>query len=347
MAASRAAGLSEVTGSTATRPLRWGFLGTGSIAGIVARDLALVDGATRYAVASRNGERAAAFGAAEGFARSYSGYEELLADPDVDVVYVATPHAQHHMVTSAVLAAGKPALVEKAFTCTAPAAHDLVRRAGEAGLFMMEAMWTRFVPTTVQAREWIADGAVGRVRQVHADLGFIAPYDPAHRLFDPAQGGGALLDLGVYPVSFAQMVLGAPSSVQALGVLADNGVDVEDGLVLGHPDGAQAVLSVSLTSDSPGRAVVVGTEGRITVEPRFHHSSRVVLERPGHDPVVAEPPLSGRGYTHQMVHVADCLGQGLGESPVMPLADTLAVMETLHRALDLVGSPHVDEGFPV
>ncbi len=331
--------------SPGTGSLRWGFLGTGSIAAIVADDLALVGGAGRHAVASRSGQRAADFAAAHGFGRSYGSYAELLADPEVDVVYVATPHAQHHMVTSAVLAAGKPALVEKAFACTAAAARDLVRQAGEAGVFMMEAMWTRFIPSTVQLRRWLADDAVGHVRQVHADLGFIAPYDPAHRLFDPAQGGGALLDLGVYPVSFAQMVLGTPTAVQALGVLADNGVDVEDGLLLGHHGGAQAVLSVSLTSDSPGRAVVVGTKGRITVEPRFHHSARVVLERPGHDPLVAEPPMSGRGYTHQMAHVAQCLAEGLLESPVMPLADTLAVMDTLDRALDQVGAPHVDEGF--
>ena len=324
--------------------VRWGFLGTGTIAALVADDLALVDGATRFAVASRTTDRASKFAAAHGFERSYGTYAELLADPEVDVVYVATPHAQHHAVTSAVLAAGKPALVEKAFTCTAAAARDLVEQAGAAGLFMMEAMWTRFVPTIVQVRQWL-DGAIGRVRQVQADLGFAAPYDPVHRLFDPAQGGGALLDIGVYPVSFAHMVLGAPTSVQAAGVLAENGVDVEDGLLLAHPDGAQALLSVSLTSDCPGRAVIVGTEGRITLEPRFHHPSRVVLERSGHEPLVAEPPTTGRGYAHQMVHVAQCLAEGLGESPVMPLADTLAVMDTLDRALDIVGSPHVDEGF--
>lgn len=229
--------------------LRWGFLGTGAIAALVADDLVLVEGATWFAVASRTADRAATFAAAQGFERSYGSYAELLADPEVDVVYVATPHAQHHAVTSAVLAAGKPVLVEKAFTCTAAAARDLVEQATAAGVFMMEAMWTRFVPTIVQVRQWLADDAVGRVRQVQADLGFVAPYDPAHRLFDPAQGGGALLDLGVYPVSFAQLVLGAPSTVHALGVLAENGVDVEGGLLLGHADGAQAVLSVSLTSD--------------------------------------------------------------------------------------------------
>ncbi len=327
--------------------LRWGFLGTGTIAAIVADDLAPVDGASRFAVASRTSDRASNFAAAHGFERSYGSYAELLADPEVDVVYVATPHAQHHAVTSAVLAAGKPVLVEKAFTCTAAAARDLVEQAGDAGLFMMEAMWTRFIPTIVQVRQWLDDEAVGRVRQVQADLGFAAPYDPVHRLFDPAVGGGALLDIGVYPVSFAQMVLGAPTTVQAVGVLAENGVDVEDSLLLAHADGAQALLSATLTSDSPGGAVIIGTEGRITLEPRFHHPTRVVLERRGHDPVVAEPPTTGRGYAHQMAHVAQCLAEGRGESPVMPLADTLTVMDTLDRALDIVGSPHIDEGFPV
>ena len=199
--------------------LRWGFLGPGRIAATVAADLALLEDATPLAVAGRDLGRAREFAAANGFERAYGSYAEMLADPDVDAVYVATPHAQHHAVTSTVLAAGKPVLVEKAFTCTLAAATDLVEQARAAGVFVMEAMWTRFVPNVVRLRELIADGAVGEVRQVHADLGLVGPQDPGNRLWDPAQGGGAMLDLGVYPVSFAQMVLGAPVSPKAGGVL--------------------------------------------------------------------------------------------------------------------------------
>lgn len=324
---------------------RWGVLATGGIAATVVDDLALVEGAERLAVASRDLGRAETFAAEHGVERAYGSYEELLADPDVDVVYVATPHAQHHAVTSAVLAAGKPALVEKAFTCSLAAADDLVKQSRAAGLFVMEAMWTRLQPGIVRLRDLVADGAIGEIRSVTADLGFVLPFDPSHRLFDPDQGGGALLDLGVYPVSFAQMLLGTPTRVQATGVLNELGTDSESALLLGFESGAHALVSCSLLGDTPGRATVVGTEGRITIEPRFHHPSRILLERRGGEPEVIENPLVGRGYTHQMEHVAQCLADGLTESPAMPLDDTLAVMGILDEALELLGAPHGDEGF--
>jgi predicted dehydrogenase len=324
---------------------RWGVLATGSIAATVVDDLALVEGAERLAVASRDLGRAEAFAAEHGVERAYGSYEELLADPDVDVVYVATPHAQHHLVTSQVLAAGKPALVEKAFTCSLAAATDLVEQARSAGLFVMEAMWTRLQPGIVRLRELVADGAIGEVRSVTADLGFVQPFDPSHRLYDPARGGGALLDLGVYPVSFAQMLLGTPTRVQATGLLNELGTDSESALLLSYENGEHALLSCSLLGDTPGRATVVGTKGRITLEPRFHHTTRIVLERSGHDPEPVPNELQGRGYTHQMAHVAQCLADGLTESPAMPLDDTLTVMGVLDDALELLGAPHADEGF--
>ena len=326
--------------------LRWGFLGPGRIAATVAADLALLEDATPLAVAGRDFGRAREFAAANGFERAYGSYAELLADPDVDAVYVATPHAQHHAVTSAVIAAGKPVLVEKAFTCTLAAATDLVEQARAAGVFVMEAMWTRFVPNVVRLRELIADGAVGEVRQVHADLGLVGPQDPGNRLWDPAQGGGAMLDLGVYPVSFAQMVLGAPASVQARGSLAATGVDAESGLLLSYADGRVALLSCSLLAASPGRAMVVGTGGCILVEPRFHHPPCLVLQRDGREDEVVERAPTGRGYAHQLQEVARCVRAGIAESPVMPLADTLSVMAVMDEALDQLGGVHRDEGFP-
>lgn len=324
---------------------RWGVLATGRIAGTVVDDLALVEGAERLAVASRDLGRAERFAAEHGVERAYGSYQELLADPDVDVVYVATPHAQHHLVTSQVLAAGKPALVEKAFTCSLAAADDLVAQARAAGLFLMEAMWTRLQPGIVRLRELVADGAIGEIRTVTADLGFVQPFEPSHRLFDPAQGGGSLLDLGVYPVSFAQMLMGSASRVQATGLLNELGTDSEAGLLLSYENGGHALLSCSLLGGTPGRASVVGTKGRVTVEPRFHHTTRIVLERSGHDAEEVPAELYGRGYTHQMAHVAQCLADGLTESPAMPLDDTLAVMGVLDEALELLGSPHLDEGF--
>jgi len=325
--------------------LRWGILGPGKIAGAVAADLALLDDATPLAVAGRSLERAQAFADDHGFERAYGSHAELLADDEVDVVYVATPHGQHHAVTCAVLAAGKPVLVEKAFTCTAAAARDLVEKARAADRFVMEAMWTRFIPSIVRLRELLADGAIGEVRQVHADFGFPRPVDPRTRLWDPAQGGGALLDLGVYPVSFAQMILGTPSAVHVRGSIAETGVDSEAGLLLTFDDGAMALLSCSLLGSSPGRAAVVGTKGRVLLDPPFHHPSRLVVQREGSDDLVVEPATTGLGYAHELEEVARCLSAGLTESPSMPLSDTLTVMDVLDDALDQLGAMHVDEGF--
>jgi predicted dehydrogenase len=325
--------------------VRWGFVGTGRIAATVAGDLHLVEGGSPYAVASRDSLRAKEFAAAHGFAVSYGSYADLLADPDVDVVYVATPHGQHHAVVSACLAAGKAVLVEKPVTVTLAAAQDLVDQARAGGVFLMEAMWTRFQPLVAELRRLVADGAIGRLRAVHADFGFVQPFDVAHRLWDPAQGGGALLDLGVYPVSFAQMLLGAPSSVAVTGTLAESGVDAEAALLLGYPEGEAALLTASLTTMPSGTARLVGTAGRIDLEAPFHHTPALTVHRPGAEPERVTRPFVGRGYVHQLDEVQRCLAAGLTESPIMPLDDTLAVMAVLDEAMDRLGAVHADEGF--
>ncbi len=327
------------------QPLRWGILATGAIAALIADDLDHVPGARKVAVASRDLERAKGFADRHGVERPYGSHQELLADPEVDVVYVATPHAQHHRVASQVVAAGKHVLVEKAFTCSLPAAEDLVSRIRGAGVFGMEAMWARFQPALARARELVADGAIGEVRAVQADLGFPSAASASHRLLDPAQGGGALLDLGVYPVSFAQWFLGTAETVHTVGRFGPTGVDVEAALLLGYPGDRHAVISCSLTSASPGQAAVVGTAGRIVVPPRFHHPPVVRLERLGHEPEVFDNPLIGAGYSFELMHVAECIAHGRTESPVISLDDTLAVMRVLDSALDQIGAPHVDEGF--
>jgi predicted dehydrogenase len=209
----------------------------------------------------------------------------------------------------------------------------------------MEAMWTRFLPIVAELRRLVADGAVGEVRMVDAELGFRVEVDPTHRLWAPALGGGALLDLGVYPVSFAHMLLGAPSSVSVTGSLGHTGVDADVGLLLGWPDGEHARLGCSLTSHVAGRATVTGTHGRIELVPPFHHPPQLVLHRPDRDPEVVEAPPVGRGYSHQLTEVQRCLAAGLTESEVMPLDDTLAVMATLEHALEALGAVHADEGF--
>ena len=323
--------------------IRWGVVGPGSIASKVVEDFAVVDGARVVAVASRSIDRARAFAERHGVDRAHGSYAEILADPDVDVLYLATPHSQHHAVALGALRAGKALLVEKAFTSTTAGATEIVDLARETGLFVMEAMWTRFQPAVVALRELIADGAIGEVRSVQADLGVTRDYDPMHRLFDLAQGGGGLLDLGVYVVSFAQMLLGTPERVTAAGSLAPTGVDAEASLLLDYGDGRSASLMTSLRNHLPGQARVFGTGGWIDVPPRFHHPSTIVLHRTGAEPeTITRQPL-GAGYAHELIEVNECLRAGRSESSVMPLADTLAVQTILGEAADQLGVRHAED----
>ncbi|SFP19654.1 Predicted dehydrogenase [Geodermatophilus dictyosporus] len=306
-------------------------------------DFAHVPDARPVAVASRSAERAAAFAREHGLERSYGSYAGILADPDVDVLYLATPHAQHHAVALAAIEAGKPLLVEKAFTATTPGAEQVVAAARDAGVFVMEAMWTRFQPAVVALRELVADGAIGEVRSVQADLGVDRVYDPADRLFALELGGGALLDLGVYVVSFAQMLLGAPDTVTVAGSTYPTGVDAEAGLLLGWDDGRSATLTTSLRYPTPGQARVFGTEGWIDVLPRFHHPDTIVLHRTGAEPETISRPASGVGYSHELAEVTACLQTGRTESTVMPLADTLAVQWVLGQAAEQLGVAHRED----
>ncbi len=323
--------------------IRWGVVGPGRIAEKVVEDFAVVDGARAVAVASRSLERAEAFASRHGQERAYGSYAEILADPDVDVLYLATPHPQHHALSLGALRAGKALLVEKAFTATTAGAQEVVDVARETGIFVMEAMWTRFQPAVVALRELVADGAIGEVRSVQADLGVAREYDAADRLFDLALGGGALLDLGVYVVSFAQMLLGTPSRVVAAGSLVPSGADAEASLLLDYGDGRSAALMTSLRNALPGQARVFGTTGWIDVPPRFHHPHTIVLHRAGAEPETITRAPIGAGYAHELIEVSDGVRDGRAESAVMPLADTLAVQAVLGEAAEQLGVRHAED----
>jgi predicted dehydrogenase len=324
--------------------VRWGAAGPGPVADKVLRDLARVPNAVLTAVGSRSAERAAAFAAAHtalaGHGRvpmAHGSYRALLDDPDVDVVYVATPHPRHRALALAALAAGKAILVEKSFTVTPEATREIVAAAGAAGRFAMEAMWTRFCPAMARLRELVADGAIGTVCTVTADLGPRHPVDPETRSYDPEQGDGLLFHLGVYPVSFAQMLLGAPEAVVTHGVVHHSGADVEESVLLRYPGGRSALLFASLRSPAPGEARVLGTTGWIQVPPRFHYPSRIVLHRDGHDPEIIDAPLVGAGYTHELAEVTERVAGGHTQSEIMPLADTVAVQDILAEIAGQLG----------
>ena len=325
-----------------TEEIRWGIVGPGRIAENVVKDFAVVDVVRAVAVASRSADRAQAFAARHGIERAYGSYAEIIADPAVDVLYLATPHPQHHAIALAALRAGKALLVEKAFTATTAGAVEVIDLARETGVFVMEAMWTRFQPAVVALRELVADGAIGEVRSVLADLGVTREYDPTDRLFDLAQGGGALLDLGVYVVSFAQMLLGTPSSVTATGSLFPSGADAEAALLLAYGDGRSATMTTSLRHALPGQARVFGTAGWIDVLPRFHHPETFVLHRAGAEPETFTRPPLGAGYSHELIEVSDCVRSGRSESAVMPLADTLTVQTVMGEIAEQLGVHHAE-----
>ena len=320
--------------------IRWGIAGPGRIAANVAGDLAHSEGTELAAVGSRSAERAQEFARAHGTdaTRAHGSYRELLDDDAVDVVYIATPHPQHADLAVAALEAGKAVLVEKTFTATLAGAWRVVDTARRHGVFAMEAMWTRFQPAIVRAREIYEGGVIGQVRSVQADLGTVRDVDPSDRLFAPELGGGALLDLTVYPVSFAQMVLGGtPSAVHAVASRETTGVDAENALLMAWEDGRFATAQTSFHSPSPGQARIFGTTGWIDVLPRFHHPTTIVVHRAGADAETIELPPQGAGYSHEIDEVNACLRAGRTESAVMPLDDTLAVQGVLAEAADQLG----------
>ncbi|MGA8116506.1 MAG: Gfo/Idh/MocA family oxidoreductase [Actinocatenispora sp.] len=329
----------------AERTIRWGILSTGGIAATFTEDLLGMDGAEVVAVGSRAADSAEAFAGRYGIPRAYGSWQALADDPDVDVVYVATPHSAHHAAAVTCVEAGRAVLVEKSFTLNLAQAEDLVARARRAGVFVMEAMWTRCMPAVRQMIELISTGAIGTPRVVTADFGVTGAFDAAHRLRAPSLGGGALLDLGVYPVWFAQLVLGTPGTVRATGRLTPEGVDETTGMLLGYDSGAVATLSCSLSADSPRTASVTGTEGRIELTRGFFAPQGFTLHRGGGTERV-EAAQTGHGYVHEAAEVMRCLRAGLTESPLVPVADTLAVMGTLDAVRAQVGVRYPGEEQP-
>jgi predicted dehydrogenase len=315
------------------RALRWGVLGTGGIAHAFVSDLALTGSGVVTAVGSRSQAAADRFAAEFGIEARHPSYEALVNDPSVDVIYVATPHPMHRDNAILALRAGKSVLVEKPFAMNAAEARAIVAVAREEGRFAMEAMWTRFLPHVAVVRDWLAQGTLGEIVTVAADHGQWFAEDPGFRLFAPELGGGALLDLGIYPVSFASMVLGTPDRITSLSDPAFTGVDAQTSMLFGYAHGAHAVLSCTLRAKSPTQASIVGTEARIEIAGDFYAPAAVTLTTRdgGSTQVAASHP--GRGLRRQADEVARRIGAGELESPLMPLDETISIMETMDTVL--------------
>jgi predicted dehydrogenase len=327
--------------------IRWGVVGTGLIASRFAGDLVLLEDAEVVAVGSRAMATADDFADRFDVPRRYGSYEELVADQEVDAVYVSTPHPGHHAATRLALEAGKAVLCEKPFMLNAAEADDVIGLARERGVFLMEAMWTRFLPHMVRIREILAAGTLGRLVGVQADHGQWFAYDPGNRLFAPSLGGGALLDLGVYPVSLASSVLGPPTTVTAVSDPAETGVDGQTTVVLRGAGGTQAVLTTTLWAVTPCRATIVGTDARIEVDPTWYvPTSFTVLSRDDEVLERFEEPRVGHGLRYQAAEVGRCLRAGLTESPVLPLDESRSVMATLDEVRRQIGLTYPGEDAP-
>lgn len=317
--------------------IRWGIAGTGVIADAFAQDLRLLDDAELVAIGSRSQESADRFASAHDVPHRHVGYDALAADPDVDAVYVAVPHTGHEEVTLTAIAGGKAVLCEKPFAVNAAQTERMIAAARAAGVFLMEAMWVRFLPHQVGLRELIAEGRIGEIRSVIVDRGEVLSADPAHRVLDPALGGGALLDLGIYPVSFASMLLGTPDRVAAFASPAVTGVDAQTSAVFGYPNGAHALISTALDARTANTASITGTKGRIDIVDWADGRLPVKLSLLDGTTQSLEFPREGKGLRLQAAEVGRRLRAGEKESPVMPLDETLSIMRTLDLIRQQIG----------
>ncbi|MDA3806079.1 Gfo/Idh/MocA family oxidoreductase [Clavibacter sp. CT19] len=325
------------TGHDAARPTRWAVVGAAGIARSVVPDMLLVPGIEVVVVHSRTRASAEELAAACGIARIHDTLEALLADPEVDAVYVATPHTLHRSQAEAALRAGKHVVCEKPLTTTAADTRALVDLARAEGRLLLEALWMAFSPGYLAVRAALDAGRIGDPRAIAVSFGFVTE-EGAGRLWDPGVGGGTLLDMGVYPLAFAHGLFGAPSSVSAIGTVLPRGVDTEVAILLGWPDGRQATLACSLVAALPLGATVSGTAGRIEVDPLFLASSGLVIVPADGDAERQEHDIEGRGYVPMFRAAQEAIRAGSVECAEMPHAESVALAELTDRILADIGA---------
>ena len=308
----------------------WGIIGPGKIAHKFAQDLEQVSGAKIYAIAGRNQERAQRFADVYQAPHAFDDVSQLLALPDLDVVYIATPHTQHHQYTIQCLEAGKAVLCEKPWAINSREAEDVAALAREKQVFLMEAVWTRFLPTTQKILLLIAEGTIGTVESIQADFGFrVLEPDPESRLFNPALGGGSLLDIGLYPVFLAQLLLGTPEQIHAHARLSETGVDTEMNILLDYGPGQVANLHSTFGAHTKTEAFIHGSKGSIHWHTRWHEPTHFSVLLPEQGPENYFFDYQTHGYSYEAERVQECLAQGLLECPELPLDFSLKMTKLL------------------
>ncbi|MEO1437235.1 MAG: Gfo/Idh/MocA family oxidoreductase [Bacteroidota bacterium] len=316
----------------------WGIIGLGGIAHKFASDLTVVKGARLVSVASRSQEKANQFAERYGVPKAYGTYEDLLQDPSIDAVYIATPHVLHASNAIQVMSAGKAALVEKPFAMNSRESQKMIQTAKERGIFLMEAFWTRFHPSTRKVMEWINEGRIGTVQTVEANFCFKAPFNPDKRIFNKALGGGALLDIGVYPLFLSLLVLGRPQKIQALSKIGNTGVDEITSVIMEHENASMSIQFSSIIQTSKVDARIYGSKGWIYMHPRWHNPTSLTWYDYDKKQYTDEGfNFVGTGYNYQVEEVHQCLSQGLFESPLMPHQFSQMLMETMDQIRQQIG----------
>lgn len=322
------------------QPIRWGIIGCGRIARKFASDLQWVKGARLTAVASRDIAKAKQFAKEFSAAYAHGNYDELVQNDEVDVVYIATPHTQHYDNTLLCIRNGKAVLCEKPFAINSKQARKMIQEARRKKVFLMEAVWTKFLPHYQKMQELINKGRIGEVRNVLVNFGFVVNAQAPLRLLDPALGGGTLLDIGIYNVFMALSVLGKPDTIQASIATTSQGIDEQCAIQFVYKNGAMAQLFSSFNTNLPTEVIVGGTKGFLKLTSRFYEpSSQLELKHAIFDKekIIAVKKEKGIGYHHEAAHVTECLQKGLTESPVMTHEDTLRIMEILDKVRKLTG----------
>ncbi|MCH2192822.1 Gfo/Idh/MocA family oxidoreductase [Kordia sp.] len=302
-----------------SQKVRWGIIGLGKIAHNFAFDLRISETAVLQGVASRSIEKATKFAKKFKAQKAYGSYEALVKDPDIDVIYIATPHVLHFENTMLCLQYKKAVLCEKPLGINLTQVQTMIQEAKSQNVFLMEAIWTRFMPSYQKVLELLNDGAIGDVISIRADFGFQTTFDPEGRLYNKKLGGGSLLDIGIYPIFLSLLVLGMPSDINAMARMTNTNVDSFIAMLFEYKNDAKAVLESTFEVDTPTEAYIFGTKGKIKLHRRFHHANTITLYKNGEE-TVFQLPHSGIGYIHEIEAVNENIRNGDTENSKLPLA---------------------------
>ncbi len=325
------------------KSFKWGIMGCGNIAGQFATSLKTVSGAILHAVASRSAEKANEFGRKYNAVKSYGSYKLLVQDPEVDAIYIATPHNLHFENAMMCLNYKKAILCEKPLTVNAIESRKLIEQAKKQKTFLMEAFWTRFLPSTLKLNQLLQEGIIGKCRLLQADFGYDMPFEPSHRSYNPDLAGGALLDVGIYPINFAQMIFREdPLEISSASVPSSTGVDEQSAYIFKYPSGSLAIMNSAVNVETQHNAWIYGSEGYIHM-PDFFHATKIHIQRKDGVTDTINLPFESTGYGYEAIEVMNCINSGKTESSIMPLSESQKIMQLMDTIRDQWGLKYPGE----